>query len=60
MSEREDRRIEVADEEELRRELRRRTRRGFLSLGAAALAGAGLWKWLGTRPRVVYLKRDRR
>ena len=45
-------RIDFADEEDLRRELRRRTRRGFLALGTAAVAGYGFWKWLGARPRV--------
>ncbi|HKR63812.1 MAG TPA: molybdopterin-dependent oxidoreductase [Thermoanaerobaculia bacterium] len=33
-------------------ELTRRTRRGFLSLGAGALAAAAAWKWLRTRPRI--------
>jgi DMSO/TMAO reductase YedYZ molybdopterin-dependent catalytic subunit len=32
------------------REIRRRTRRSFLIGGAAALAGAGAWEWLRTRP----------
>jgi len=33
------------------REIRRRTRRSFLAGGAAAIAGAGAWEWLRTRPR---------
>lgn len=33
------------------REIRRRTRRSFLVGGAAALAGAGAWPWLRTRPQ---------
>lgn len=47
-----DRRIELASEDDLRRELQRRTRRGFIALGGAALAGYGFWKWVGTRPRI--------
>lgn len=38
----------MTDEE---KELRRLTRRGFLSLAAAAGAGYAGWKWLRTRPR---------
>lgn len=34
----------------LEREVRRRTRRSFLIGGAAALAGAGAFEWLRTRP----------
>jgi DMSO/TMAO reductase YedYZ molybdopterin-dependent catalytic subunit len=33
------------------RELKRLTRRGFLTMAAAAGAGYGSWKWLRTRPR---------
>jgi|SRR5579863_3144421 len=36
-------------EEILQRELRRRSRRGFLVFGAAAAAGLGGWEWLRTR-----------
>jgi DMSO/TMAO reductase YedYZ molybdopterin-dependent catalytic subunit len=32
-------------------ELKRRTRRGFISAGVAAAVGAGAWEWLRTRPR---------
>src|SRR6267154_5483679 len=32
--------------------LRRRSRRGFLTAAIAALAGAGIWKWLNIRPEV--------
>ena len=35
---------------DVEREIRRRTRRSFLIGGAAALAGAGAWEWLRTRP----------
>lgn len=38
----------MTDEE---RALRRLTRRGFLTLGAGALATYGAWKWLRLRPR---------
>ena len=36
--------------DDLKRELRRRTRRGFLTMGLAAGAGFAAWKWLRTRP----------
>lgn len=52
MSDADDRRIEVATEEDLRRELRRRTRRGFLALGLGAAGAYGAWKWLGLRPSI--------
>jgi hypothetical protein len=32
--------------------LRRRSRRGFLTAAIAAVAGAGIWKWLNIRPEV--------
>ncbi len=34
------------------RELRRLSRRGFVTMAAAALAGYGGWKWLRTRERI--------
>lgn len=33
-----------------RREMRRRTRRGFIGLGLGALAACGLWDWLWQQP----------
>ncbi len=33
-------------------ELKQRTRRGFLTLGAGALAGAAAWKWLRSRQMI--------
>lgn len=36
---------------EVERELRRLSRRGFLTMGVAAAAGFAGWKWLRTRPR---------
>jgi DMSO/TMAO reductase YedYZ molybdopterin-dependent catalytic subunit len=33
-------------------ELRRRSRRGFLTLGAGAIAGVAAWKWLRSRPPI--------
>jgi len=35
---------------ELNREVRRMSRRGFLTMAVAAGAAYGAWKWLGTRP----------
>ena len=32
--------------------LQRRSRRGFLAAAVAAVAGAGMWKWLNDRPEV--------
>src|SRR5260370_9977186 len=32
--------------------LQRRSRRGFLAAAVAAVAGAGIWKWLNDRPDV--------
>ncbi len=40
------------DEAAIQRELRRLSRRGFITLGAGALATAGAWKWLHTRPKI--------
>ena len=40
---------------------RTRTRRSFLVGGAAALAGAGLWRWIGTQPEdgnIPFVLRD--
>ena len=36
---------------EVERELRRLSRRGFLTLGVGAAAGFAGWKWLRTRER---------
>jgi DMSO/TMAO reductase YedYZ molybdopterin-dependent catalytic subunit len=33
-------------------ELKRRSRRGFLTLGAGAIAAVAGWKWLGSRPPI--------
>lgn len=40
----------------LERELRRLSRRGFLTAGVAAAAGYGAWKWLTTRQRLDSLQ----
>jgi len=45
-------RIEVMDDEEAARFLRRLSRRGFLAMAAAGGAGYIGWKWLQTRPLV--------
>lgn len=42
-------------ENELRADLRRRTRRSFLLGGIAAVAGTGAYAWLRTQPREAYL-----
>ena len=42
---------EINEREVTERELARISRRGFVSFGAAALAGFGAWKWLRSRPR---------
>jgi hypothetical protein len=39
------------DEIDVHRELKRLSRRGFLTLGAGAAAAFGAWQWLRTRPR---------
>ncbi len=39
-------------DEELDREVRRLTRRGFITAGVAAVAGIGAYKFLRTRPRI--------
>jgi len=36
----------------LQQELTRRTRRSFLVMGAAAIAGLGGWEWLRSRPQI--------
>ncbi len=33
-------------------ELKRRSRRGFLTAAVAAVAGGSIWKWLNSRPEV--------
>ncbi|HSP34969.1 MAG TPA: molybdopterin-dependent oxidoreductase [Thermoanaerobaculia bacterium] len=38
------------------RELKRLTRRGFLTAAVAAGAGAGAWRWLRTREQIGYLQ----
>ena len=51
--------LEATPEEidsEVNAELRRLSRRGFLSFGAAAVAGYGAWKWLTTRGQLDYLQ----
>lgn len=40
----------VGSDELIRREMSRRSRRSFLALGAAAVAGYGGWRWLKSRP----------
>lgn len=45
----------VLPEEELRADLRRRTRRSFLIGGIAAVAGTGAYTWLRHQPREAYL-----
>ncbi len=42
----------VSSDEMIRREISRRSRRGFLALGAAAIAGYGGWRWLKSRPEI--------
>ncbi|MGH9838569.1 MAG: molybdopterin-dependent oxidoreductase [Blastocatellia bacterium] len=39
----------IEEGEEIERSIRRRSRRGFLVSGVAALAGFGGWRWLATR-----------
>src|SRR6188768_321720 len=47
------REIEIAENDAaVQRELKRLSRRGFITLGAGALATYGAWKWLLLRPRV--------
>jgi DMSO/TMAO reductase YedYZ molybdopterin-dependent catalytic subunit len=41
----------VSDERDVQEELKRLSRRGFLTMAAAAGAGYAGWKWLDTRPR---------
>ena len=48
-----DREIEIAESDAaVERELRRMSRRGFLTLGGGALAGYAAWKWLRLRPKI--------
>lgn len=42
---------EVEDDTDVHRELRRLSRRGFITAAVAAGVGYGSWKWLRTRPR---------
>ena len=47
-----DRDVEIAENDAaVQRELRRLSRRGFITLGAGALATIGIWEWLKLRPR---------
>src|SRR5437867_4329342 len=47
-----DRELEIAENDAaVQRELRRRSRRGFITLGAGTVAAYGAWKWLRLRPR---------
>ena len=45
----------ILPEDELRADLRRRTRRSFLVGGIAAVAGTGAYAWLRHQPREAYL-----
>lgn len=40
------------DEARVRNELKRLTRRGFVTLGAGAVAGVAAWEWLGRRTKL--------
>jgi len=40
-----------ANDKDVAEQLRRMSRRGFLTLGAGAVAAIGAWKWLGSRER---------
>src|SRR5205085_2728279 len=42
--------VKVADTSDVDRELRRLSRRGFITAGVAAVAGVGAYKWLRSRP----------
>jgi DMSO/TMAO reductase YedYZ molybdopterin-dependent catalytic subunit len=42
--------------DDVERELKRLTRRGFITAGLTAGAGYGAWKWLQTRERLGYLQ----
>ena len=44
--------VEIAEEPDVDRELRRLSRRGFITAGIAAAAGLGAYEWLRTRPRI--------
>jgi DMSO/TMAO reductase YedYZ molybdopterin-dependent catalytic subunit len=46
------REIEIAENDAaVQRELKRLSRRGFITLGTGAVATYGLWKWLRSRPK---------
>src|SRR5690242_6830470 len=40
-----------ANDRDIADQLRRMSRRGFITLGAGAVAAIGAWKWLGSRDR---------
>ncbi len=42
----------AARNEQVRRQMRRQSRRGFLGLAAGALAGFGAWEWLNSRREI--------
>jgi len=44
--------VEVADSVDVDGEVRRLSRRGFITFGAAAAAGIGAYEWLRSRPRI--------
>jgi len=44
--------VEVADSPDVDREVRRLSRRGFITFGVAAAAGIGAYEWLRSRPRI--------
>jgi DMSO/TMAO reductase YedYZ molybdopterin-dependent catalytic subunit len=44
--------LENEDENRARHELKRLTRRGFVTLGAGAVAGVAAWEWLGKRSKL--------
>ncbi|MEO6259994.1 MAG: molybdopterin-dependent oxidoreductase [Thermoanaerobaculia bacterium] len=49
----EDRRIAIArNDDDVERELRGRSRRGFIVAGISAVAGVGAWEWLRSRPKI--------
>ena len=50
MSDEQSREVEARDDERVRRELRRLSRRGFLGLAAGAGAVVFGWRWLLSRP----------
>ena len=42
----------MRNDEDVERELRGRSRRGFLTAGVSALVGFGAWEWLRSRPKI--------